>query len=133
MAARTCATLLAAVCVGISGCGLLGPERRSYVIQVDSIAGPTSVPANVAFVQFFHGFVGPDGCHVFKEFMVTRSPTSADVTVVGEEVTGGGDCTTALVFLDGKALTINPPIDDPFTIRVHQRDGRLLTKIIKVE
>jgi hypothetical protein len=125
--------LLAAISVGISGCGLLGPERREFVIQVDSIAGPTSVPPNAAFQQFFYGTVGVDGCHGFKEFSVTRSSTSADITVVGQQVTGGGDCTASVVFLNGKALTINPPISDPFTLRVHQRDGGVLTKIIRVE
>lgn len=125
--------LLAAVSVGICGCGLLGPERREFVIQIDSIAGPASVPANAPFQQFFHGFVGSDGCYAFKEFSVTRSSTSADVTVVGEHLTGGGDCTTAVVYLNGEAFTINPPISDPFSIRVHQRDGGLLTKIIRAE
>lgn len=130
---RTIRKLLTAVSVGLTGCGLLGPERREFLIQVDSVAGPTSVPANAAFQQFFHGFVGSDGCYAFKEFSVTRSSTSADVAVVGEQVTGAGDCTTAVVYLNGKALTIAPPISDPFTLRVHQRDGGILTKIIRVE
>jgi hypothetical protein len=125
--------LITAISVGISGCGLLGPEQREFVIQVDSVAGPTSVPANAAFKQFFHGFVGSDGCYEFKRFSVTRSSTSAAVTVVGQQMTGGGDCTTAVVYLNGEALTIDPPISDPFTLRVHQRDGGLLTKIIRVE
>jgi len=130
---QTTCKLITAVTVGISGCGLLGPDRREFVIQVDSVAGPTSVPANAAFEQFFHGLVGSDGCYAFKQFNVTRSSTSADVTVVGEQVTGGGDCTTLVVYLNGKALTISPPFSDPFTLRVHQRDGGLLTKIIRVE
>ena len=129
---QTVGTLLVAASVGISGCGLLGPEDRDFVIQVDTIDGPTSVPANTAIQQFFNGFVGPNGCHQFKDFRVERNATGADITVLGVH-TGGSLCTDALVYLDGKALTLNPPISDPFTLRVHQRDGGILTKIIRVE
>jgi hypothetical protein len=124
-------TVLSLSTLLFAGCGLLGPGHREFVIQVDSIAGPTSVPANAAFQQFFYGGVGPDGCHRFKEFKVSRSSTTADITVIGEESRGGGDCTTLVVYMRGEPLTFDPPISDPFTLRVHQRDGSVLTKIIR--
>ena len=117
----------------VASCGLLGPGDREFVIQVDSIAGPTAVSGNAVFQQFFYGGVGPDGCHQFKEFRVARGSTTADITVVGQEFRGGGDCTTLVVYMRGEPLTLDPPTNDPFTLRVHQRDGSVLTKIIHFE
>jgi hypothetical protein len=132
-AARLLTCILATAPAASSGCGLLGPDSQEFVIQIDSIGGPSAAPVNAAFQQFFYGFVGPDGCHRFKEFKLTRNATGADITVIGTQVTGGGDCTDLVVYLRGEPLTIDPPISDPFTVRVHQRDGTVLTRIIRPE
>ena len=125
--------VLAAATIALTACGLLGPERREFVIHVDSIGGPTTVSGSASFQQLFYGFVGSDGCYSFTEFRMTRTSTEADVTVVGEHATGGGDCTTAIVTLDGEPLTIDPPVSGPFTLRVHQPDGTVLTRVIQVQ
>lgn len=123
------ASLLAAAQVG---CGLFGPGLEEFVIQVDSVTGPTSVPAATAFQQFFYGAVGPNGCYGFKAFRVVRSPGAADVTAVGQQSTGAL-CTQAPVYLQREPLTIDPPASDPFTLRVHQGDGTVLTRTIRIQ
>jgi hypothetical protein len=92
---------------------------------------PGAVSGGAAFDVFFFGPVGPDGCHRFKAFRTNRSSTEANVTVVGQRVTG--ECTQAPVYLSGEPLTIAPPVTDPFTLRVHQPNGAVLTRIIRAE
>jgi len=118
--------------IGLSGCGLLGPERHDFVVQVDSIGGPSIVSSSSSSEQLFYGSLGPDGCYQFKEFRVTRVPNGADILVIGVHTTGQ-DCTQAPVSLQGQPLTIEPPTNTPFIVRVHQRDGTILTKALRTE
>jgi hypothetical protein len=130
---RLLSSTLVTALVAFAGCGVLSPDRREFVIRIDSIGGPSAVSRSTSFQQSFYGFVGSDGCYRFKEFRVTRGATGADITVVGEHLTGGGACTQAVVFLRGEPLTIDQPISDPFTLRVHQPDGAVLTRVIRAQ
>ncbi|MEZ4587166.1 MAG: hypothetical protein R2909_12255 [Gemmatimonadales bacterium] len=114
-----------------SACGLFGPTSDDFVIAVDSIGGPLAVSAAVAFDQRLYGMVGPNGCYSLREVRMTRSPASAEVTVVGRR-RNGAVCTQEPVYLGGVAVTIVPPVMDPFTLRVRQPDGSTLTKTIRV-
>jgi hypothetical protein len=125
--------VLAITSLALCGCDLLAPDRREFVVQIDSVTGPAAVSGGAAFQQLFYGPLGPDGCYSFKSFQVTRTTSSVDVTVLGEQQSGHVDCTQSPVYLSGRALTISPAVSDPFTLRVHQRNGAVLTKIIRVQ
>jgi hypothetical protein len=124
--------ILVTACLGAAGCSLFGGYSE-FVIKIDSVTGPVTVPAGAPFQQLFWGPVGSNGCFYFKEFRVTRSSTGADVSVIGEEHHGGGDCATLIVYLRDEPLTLAPPVSNPFVLRVHQPDGTILTKTIQVQ
>ena len=125
------AQIVLAGSLAVAGCDMLGPDTREFVIRIDSIKAPGAVSGGAAFDVKFYGFVGPNGCYSFKEFRVEKSSSSADITVLGERTTGL--CAQALVFLTGQPLTIQPPVSDPFTLRVRQPDGTILSSTIRAE
>src|SRR4051812_13920859 len=64
-------------------CNPFAPDEKDFVIQVDSVSAPATVPGGAAFQVKFYGYVGSSGCYNFKEFKVTQSAGSADITVIG--------------------------------------------------
>lgn len=128
------ALLIFAGAFAAAGCDFLGPEVDEFVIQVDSVQAPGAVSGGAPFEVRFYGFVGPDGCYSFKDFRVSRTQNAADVTVIGQHHQRSGiACADALVFLDGRPLTIEPPVSDPFTLRVRQPNGTVLTVTVRAE
>ena len=128
--ARVLLTTLTGVVV--AGCdSLFGPDRREFVIAIDSISAPGAVSGGAPWQVLFYGPIGPNTCHSFKEFKVMRSASSADVTVIGQSV--DGTCGQMPQFLDGMALTIEPPVSDPFTLRVHQPNRSVLPTLVRAE
>lgn len=123
-------TIVIATLVAAAGCDLLAPKPE-FTIHIDSVRAPGAVSGGAAFEVLFFGPVGPNGCHRFKSFRTNRSSSDADVTVVGQRVTG--TCTQMPVYLSGEPLTIAPPVADPFTLRVHQPNGTVLTRTIRAE
>ena len=105
-------------------------EPAEFAIHVDSLGVPASVAEGTAFEVRFYGPIGPDLCYRFKRFDVSRSAGEADVTVIGESASRM--CPHMPAYLDGEALTISPPFEGPFTIRVHQPGGAVLTRSIEV-
>lgn len=112
-----------------SGCGLLdGPER--FVVAVDSIVAPSTVPATAAFTVRFVGMVGPNGCYSLLEAPNARTPGLLQIQFIGEKV--DRVCTQEPVALD-YTLDVSPPFTNPFTIRVTQPSGPPLERTVTVE
>jgi hypothetical protein len=120
-----------AVAVGFAACDVFPSEPREFVIHIDSIGAPRAVSGGGAFQLFFFGPVGPNACYRFKTFWMTRTSSGADITTIGESVTG--TCAQLPGYLTGEPITIAPPVSDPFTVRVHQPNGSVLARIIRVE
>lgn len=116
------------VCVA---CGPMASEAREFAVHIDSVTAPAAVSGDAAFQLQFYGPVGPNGCYRFKSFRVTRTSADADVTTVGERV--GGTCVQMPVYLSAEPLTIAPPVSAPFTVRIHQPDGTILTRVIPAD
>jgi hypothetical protein len=123
--------LAVVVAIAATGCDVFAPGQREFVIRIDSVRAPGAVSGGAAFQILFYGPVGPDGCYRFKEFQLSRTSGNADITAVGEKV--DGTCTQMPVYMSGQALTIDPPVTDPFTFRVHQPDGAIMTRTIRAE
>ena len=116
------------------GCSPFGPDHADYIIRVDSVTGPSVVSGGTSLTVYVHGFVGGNGCHHFKEFLVERSTGVADITVIGRrEGDSRSLCTHNIVMLEPEPLTIAPPITDPFVLRFHQPDKTVLAKTIRAE
>jgi hypothetical protein len=105
------------------------PARTDFIVQVDSVTGPTAVSGGVAFESRLWGPIGPNGCYSFKELRTTRVPNRVDVTVIGE-VVHAETCTQQPVALDGVVLRAEPIIPNSFMIVVHQPDGSTLVRNI---
>ena len=125
------ASILLTATAALAGCDAFAPERRTFVIHIDSIAAPEIVPGAAAFQILFYGPLGPNTCYTFKEFLVTRGAAAADITVLGESV--DGVCPQMPVALDGEPLTIAAPATGLLTVRIHQPNGTVLTRVIRAE
>ena len=119
---------IAVISIAVAGCNPVAPEPQEFMIRIDSIRAPRAVSADTAFQVLLFGPVGPDGCSRFKALRVTRGSGEADVTVVGERI--AGICTAMPVYLEGEPLTVEPPLRAPFSLRVHQPTGAVLTTTI---
>jgi hypothetical protein len=117
------------IVAGVTGACLTAPADQPFVIRVDSITGPTAVPAGVSTLQHVWGRVGPDGSYRFSGFSLTRSAVQLDVTVNGLH-TPSGSCAAGIVELGGETLRIDPIIPSVFTIVVHQPDGATLQRVL---
>ena len=128
---------LAAAALSILGAcqnNIFGVRGQTFVIQVDSISGPTAVSGNAAFSLGFWGTIGPNGCYSFKEFKTTRSGSTLDITLYGRSIDGAGyACPQSVARLSGVEYTVSPPVTDPFTVVVHQADNTVLTRVIRAE
>jgi hypothetical protein len=124
--------LVAIVAAASTGCGAFGPDGKTFVVHVESIDGPTTVSGNVAFTQQLHGWIGSNLCYYFKEFRTEKTSQAIDVTVIGAIDDVNAICPTQPRSLD-QTLTVPAPVSDPFVIRIHQPDGTILSKTIRVE
>jgi hypothetical protein len=130
IAQRLISSILVTAAVALAGCGF-PLEPREFTITVNSIRAPSVVSGGGAFQLLFFGPVGPNACYRFKAFKMTRTSADADITVVGES--DSGTCAQVPSYLSGEPITIAPPVSDPFTVRVHQPNGAVLTRVIRVE
>jgi hypothetical protein len=115
----------------IGACDPVSPNADEFLIRVDSVKAPSSISRTDTLQVLVFGPVGSDMCSRFKSFRVNRSSAGAEVSVVGERVSG--TCGQMPVYLDGRALRFDPPLADPFMIRFNQPDGSPLTSIVRVQ
>jgi hypothetical protein len=107
-------------------------EPSEFTIRVDSISGPTAVSGGIAWEQRLWGVVGPAGCTSVKEVRTTRVPSTMDVTVIGEHLSGAA-CLPGTVALDGLSVRLEPIIPPDFSLVVHQPDGSTLVRRVHGE
>ncbi|TVP51080.1 MAG: hypothetical protein EA350_00270 [Gemmatimonadales bacterium] len=131
--AAAVAVMVLSIAVGTAGCDLLGPDRETFLVRVDSISAPATVSTGDTLTVQFHGFVGSDGCHRLERVDRGRGPGTLVMTFHGERRVGGNIVCT----LEPVALTheerVTPPFDDPFTIVVRQPGGGTLERVVRVE
>ncbi|MCW8848549.1 MAG: hypothetical protein OQJ81_01120 [Melioribacteraceae bacterium] len=105
-------------------------EYERYKIKIDEIT--MTISANDTLIIKFDGFVGPDGCHRFKEFVVIKENYNIGITVWGEKPNYETVCTQALVFLNGEEYRIHLNKSGTYNIIVHQPDDSVLKDSIYV-
>lgn len=109
-----------------------GPSTSTFTIEVDSISVPAEVSSSDTLVIQPFGTVGPDGCHSFKQFEASQTPSSLDLQVIGEVVEDDDiGCTGAIVKLD-TTDNVPPPLEGPFEINIHQPDESILSRTVEV-
>jgi hypothetical protein len=112
-------------------CGLLDPDRTEFVIRVTSIESPDTIATTAPLTARFSGPIGPDLCSYLDRVEKRLTANTLELRFHGVREVGGGDCLMAVAVLDHE-VTVAPPIEDPFTIRVLQPDGVPLVKIVRV-
>ena len=107
-----------------SGCRV-GDDLVPFVIAVDSIvASPTTIQDGSALHLTFYGTMGPDLCWMFDHIDSARTNSLYDATFHGRHVVRSG-CPQTISLLQ-QEVTLGPPFNDPFIVRVHQPNGSLL-------
>jgi hypothetical protein len=112
-----------------AGCDILGFGDERFVVHVDSISAPAAVHAGTALEVQFHGYVGPNGCSSLSRVERRTAPQLLEIRFHG--VRRSGNCTQMPVPLE-HAERAEPPLSDPFTIRVLQPGGASLEQVVRV-
>lgn len=99
------------------------PSREPFlfVVQVDSIAHPSSVSLNDTIAIKLYGTIGTNGCYSFSYFDDKLQPLRLDLTVVGER-SASTVCTAVMVYLDGKEYRCVAQQKGWFSINIRQPD-----------
>jgi hypothetical protein len=119
----------AVIALASSSCALFEREEE-FVIQADSVTGSSSVLFGTAFELIVHARVGADACSQFKEFRGPRTSTGADISIIGKK-TLGGECAMMPTEMHASFIVF-PYVADPYVLRIHQRDGTILSKTVRI-
>lgn len=118
------------VCLAGVACGSAGLEPTEFIVRVDSMSAPDAIAATDTLIVRFWGKLGPDLCSRLEGVETARGPGTFEVTFRGERSVRGQCLQMPAALMDDE--TILPPMQDPFTIRVRQPDGTVLTKTVRV-
>lgn len=116
-----------------AGCSIVTPsELVPFIIRVDSVTTVGTVSRSAPLQLRFWGPIG-NSCDGFREIVATRNGATLEVTVMGQHLTNA-TCADVLVSLGPDAVyVVNPPIQDPFTVRVRRPDGTALVLDLTIE
>lgn len=118
-----------------TNCSLIGggTNTSTFIVEVDSINVPSEVASTDTLIVRPFGTVGTNGCHSFKQFEASQTPSSLDLQVIGEVVEGDDiGCTDEIVKLD-TTYEVPPPLEGPFEITIPQPDETTLTRTVTVK
>ena len=121
--------LVAVIAVASSSCALFEKDEE-FVIHADSVSGASSVWFGSAFELVVHARVGPDACSCFKEFRGPRTSAGADISLIGKK-NRRGECATVPAEMHASFIVF-PYVGDPYVLRIHQPDGTVLSKTVRV-
>lgn len=113
-----------------ASCVLPFDNTARFVISVDSISAPEAIGPTDTLIARFRGPLGPDWCSGLERVEKSRLSGLLQIRFHGKRRTGSFDCAQEPVMLD-YVERIPPPLEDPFTIRVLQRDGAALEKVLR--
>jgi hypothetical protein len=107
-------------------------ENQSVVLLVDQIDAPATVSAGSPVTVVLTVIVG--GCKTFERFAVVRDASGASMIAFGRNGAIGNDvsCTDNAV-PESHSYRFDPPIQDPFTIRVQREGLEPLTATVQVQ
>jgi hypothetical protein len=130
-------TRLAAACMTlaipfIAGCSYFD-TREEFVIRVQSIDAPETTKATDPLTVRFYGSIGANSCYQLHDVRSDRTQNSLNITFIGKVLQSRGSaCMDQLALLE-HAVTVQPPLKNPFVITVHQPDGTTLTRSVTVQ
>ena len=107
-------------------------DDQSVVLLVEQIDAPATVSAGSPLTVALTVIVG--GCKTFERFAVQRDAFGASMIALGRNAAIGNDmaCTDNAV-PESHSYQFDPPIQDPFTIRVQREGLEPLTATVQVQ
>ncbi len=119
--------------VKLVSCKLDSSGANDYLIRVDSIHAPDSVISEKSFDVFFFGIVGLNTCQHFKTFNIGYYNNDVNIEAWGTDLSNGGTCGDAIVYLNGQKLTLNLYPSGNYKILISEPNGAKLVKQIIVK
>jgi hypothetical protein len=95
------------------------PNYKEFIMQIDSIQHPSSIPLGRNLTIKFYGTIGPDGCYTFSRFSPSMQGRNINVTVYGKQ-SDATSCDTAVSYLYGAALNVTQLDTGRYIIHVSQ-------------
>ena len=129
-------TALLVLAIGFSCCFISctkkphEPQVSYFIVRVDSIYVPDSIPRTDTLRVKFYGTIGNDGSYSFDRFEAERSAHNLSLTVWGK-YTKNDYATQALVFLN-KEYPISTLYPGLFKINILQPDSTYLRDSVVV-
>jgi hypothetical protein len=108
--------------------------NSTFVIDVERIEAPATLPSGESFEIRLHGTIGPDLCHGFDRYDTRRTQHGIEITAIGRRERGAQVCATAIAALRGEPpIVVTRPFVGPFRVVVHRPDGSTLEVEIPAE
>lgn len=124
------AVIAGAAIAGSAACNPFGPGTDRFVVHVDSITMPGAVGVSEVLRARVFGVLGPDLCSRLDRVERGSAPGVLELRFHGERE-GGRNCLQQPALLD-HVEEVQPPLQDPFTLRVLQPDGSRLERVVRV-
>lgn len=127
--------LLAGALLALLGAGacnsITGSEGTEYVVRIYGFAAPDSQSADSTLHLRVNGYVGPNGCYMFRRFDTTRTPSRLEVTAIGIQKDTETNCPEGVVLLN-EPLDVEPPFQSPFELVGHLPSGGVVVDTVYI-
>jgi hypothetical protein len=110
-----------------AGCEPFTPE--DFIVRVSDVAAPETLQPGEPLHVVFFGLIGADQCAQLREVERRVGPDLLEVRFHGRRE--GRTCLQTPSQLEHRE-TVQPPLQDPFTIRVLQPAGPPLVRTVRI-
>jgi len=95
------------------------PKYTEFMMHIDSIQHPSSLPLGQNLNIKFYGVIGPDGCYTFSRFSPSMQDRNINIIAYGKH-SDATSCDMAISYLEGATLTVNQLDTGRYIIHVSQ-------------
>ncbi len=104
--------------------------KEQFIVEIDRFECPDSLAVGDTLVVGLWGWIGADGHYAFSHIDLDKDDSKAEITAYGTYDESLQTVTMATVQLSGYTVTIEPPFEFPFQLRVYQDKTSYIGKTI---
>lgn len=108
-------------------------DYNYFLIQTDSISIPETILADQPFEVEFFGYIGPNGCYSFSEFISAKQENTFRIEAWGKQNLKSNICSDVMVYLNGEKLKFQIEEAGIYNLKIKQPDGTFLEQQFWIE